>query len=110
MGTFDERNRLESGQFIGPRIFQTGQPIYGAGSDTIHHDIADDAEAYSALVRIKVEGGPASFSYKNYNLPSRYVLMALSSVLRIFGTHAALQCISSKSAPGREEFEYDQRG
>lgn len=30
-------------------------------------------EAYSALVRIKAEGGPASFSYKNYNLPSRCV-------------------------------------
>lgn len=28
-------------------------------------------EAYSALIRIKAEGGPASFSYKNYNLPSR---------------------------------------
>lgn len=28
-------------------------------------------EARSALIRIKAEGGPASFSYKNYNLPSR---------------------------------------
>ena len=31
-------------------------------------------EARSALVRIKAEGGPSSFSYKNYQLPSRFVL------------------------------------
>ena len=30
-------------------------------------------EAYSALTRIKAEGGPGSFSYKNYNLPARSV-------------------------------------
>jgi hypothetical protein len=29
------------------------------------------AEARSALIRIKAEGGDASFSYKNYNQPSR---------------------------------------
>jgi len=34
-----------------------------------HQDIADMDEAYSALTRIKAEGGPASFSYKNYQLP-----------------------------------------
>lgn len=61
---------------IGPRIFHTGDVIYGAGSGDIHQDIADSAEAHSALVRIKAEGGPASFSYKNYNLPSRLVLMS----------------------------------
>jgi hypothetical protein len=68
-----ERFRLESGQLIGPRIFQTGDVIYGAGSPGIHQDIVDMDEAYSALIRIKVEGGPASFSYKNYNQPSRWV-------------------------------------
>ncbi|KAA1472917.1 hypothetical protein DENSPDRAFT_839311 [Dentipellis sp. KUC8613] len=73
MRTFDERFRLESGQMVGPRIFQTGNPIYGSsgGGGAIHQSIVDDAEARSALVRIKVEGGPASFSYKNYMLPSR---------------------------------------
>lgn len=71
---FVERSRVESGQLIGPRIFHTGQIIYGAGAPEYHQDIHDMDEAYSALVRIKVEGGPASFSYKNYNLPSRYVI------------------------------------
>ena len=55
----------------GPRIFQVGDIIYGAGYGGIHQDITTMDEAYSALIRIKAEGGPASFSYKNYNLPSR---------------------------------------
>ncbi|KAF5386656.1 hypothetical protein D9615_001957 [Tricholomella constricta] len=68
---FVERSRVESGQLIGPRIFTVGDIIYGAGEAGIHQDIVDQAEAHSALVRIKAEGGPASISYKNYNLPSR---------------------------------------
>ncbi|KDQ62649.1 hypothetical protein JAAARDRAFT_171198 [Jaapia argillacea MUCL 33604] len=68
---FVERSRVEGGQLVGPRIYQTGNIIYGAAGAGIHQDIVDEAEAYSALLRIKVEGGPASFSYKNYNLPSR---------------------------------------
>ncbi|KAG6845196.1 hypothetical protein H0H87_012523 [Tephrocybe sp. NHM501043] len=68
---FVERSRIESGQSIGPRIFTVGDIIYGAGEPGIHQDIVDEAEAYSALARIKAEGGPASISYKNYNLPSR---------------------------------------
>ncbi|KAH9935808.1 hypothetical protein B0H21DRAFT_780838 [Amylocystis lapponica] len=67
---FAERFRVERGQLVGPRIFQTGNIIYGAGGD-VHQDIVDMDEARSALIRIKAEGGPASFSYKNYNLPSR---------------------------------------
>lgn len=58
---------------IGPRIFTTGDIIYGGGAPGIHQDIVDMEEAVSALTRIKVEGGPASISYKNYNLPSRSV-------------------------------------
>jgi hypothetical protein len=73
---FVERSRVERGQMIGPRIFHTGDVIYGAGSGDIHQDIATSAEAHSALVRIKAEGGPASFSYKNYNLPSRSVVIS----------------------------------
>ncbi|EPQ51053.1 hypothetical protein GLOTRDRAFT_118109 [Gloeophyllum trabeum ATCC 11539] len=68
---YDERNRLESGQMVGPRIYHTGDVIYGAGEPSLHQDIVDQDEAYSALLRIKAEGGPASFSYKNYNQPSR---------------------------------------
>lgn len=63
---------------MGPRIFQVGDIIYGGGAPGIHQDIVDMDEAFSALIRIKVEGGPASFSYKNYNLPSRWVIGAVS--------------------------------
>ncbi|KAI0956725.1 hypothetical protein AcW1_005336 [Taiwanofungus camphoratus] len=68
---FAERFRLERGQLVGPRIFQVGGVIYGAATPSLHQDIVDMEEARSALIRIKAEGGPASFSYKNYNLPSR---------------------------------------
>nr|VWO98440.1 Cytochrome P450 monooxygenase AKT7 (EC (AK-toxin biosynthesis protein 7) [Ganoderma boninense] len=68
---FAERFRLERGQLVGPRIFQTGTIVYGAGAPVYHEDIVSMEEARSALLRIKVEGGPSSFSYKNYNLPSR---------------------------------------
>ena len=68
---FWERFRVERGQEVGPRIFQVGDVIYGAGEPEIHQDITTMDEAYSALIRIKAEGGPASYSYKNYNQPSR---------------------------------------
>jgi len=57
---------------VGPRIFSVGDVIYGAALD-IHQEIVNMDEAVSALVRIKVEGGPGSISYKNYNIPSRFV-------------------------------------
>ncbi|KAK0210211.1 hypothetical protein DFS33DRAFT_1291450 [Desarmillaria ectypa] len=68
---FVERSRVERGHFVGPRIFQVGDVIYGAGDPGYHQDIADMDEAHSALIRIKAEGGPISTSYKNYNQPSR---------------------------------------
>ena len=68
---FVERGRVESGLMIGPRIFHTGEIIYGASSYSYHFDIANMEEVKEALTRIKVEGGPASWSYKNYNLPAR---------------------------------------
>ncbi|KAG5220285.1 amidohydrolase [Salix suchowensis] len=68
---FVERSRVESGQLVGPRIFTVGTIIYGAGLVGYHQDVADAAEARSALLRLKAEGGPSSISYKNYNLPSR---------------------------------------
>jgi hypothetical protein len=68
-----ERTRLERGQMIGPRIYTVGDIIYGAGAYPIHQDIVTQEEAYSALLRIKAQGGPASISYKNYNIPSRWV-------------------------------------
>ncbi|KAF8810077.1 hypothetical protein BYT27DRAFT_7162151 [Phlegmacium glaucopus] len=68
--SFCERSRIESGLMIGPRIFSVGDIIYGAALD-VHQEIVNMDEAVSALTRIKVEGGPGSISYKNYNIPSR---------------------------------------
>ncbi|KAF9010988.1 hypothetical protein BDZ89DRAFT_1167612 [Hymenopellis radicata] len=66
-----ERSRVERGHFIGPRIFHTGDVIYGAAAPGIHQDVATMDEAHSALIRLKAEGGPISTSYKNYQLPIR---------------------------------------
>ncbi|KAF9228696.1 hypothetical protein BS17DRAFT_691608 [Gyrodon lividus] len=68
---FVERARVESGLMVGPRIFHTGQVLYGASSYSYHLDIASTQEAKEALTRIKAEGGSTSWSYKNYNLPAR---------------------------------------
>ncbi|KAJ8093052.1 hypothetical protein PM082_020533 [Marasmius tenuissimus] len=68
---FIERSRLESGQMIGPRIFSAGAPIFAGTWPGLHEEIVDEKQAFSALYRIKAEGGPVSHSYKNYNLPSR---------------------------------------
>jgi len=62
---------VESGNMIGPRIFTTGTIVYGGTDAGYHEDIADETEARSALIRLKVEGGPYAFSCKNYQLPSR---------------------------------------
>jgi len=69
---FIQRGFVESGKWIGPRLFHTGNIIYGAGEVPWHQDINNLEEAKEALARIKAEGGPASFSYKNYNIPSRW--------------------------------------
>ncbi|KZT44231.1 composite domain of metallo-dependent hydrolase [Sistotremastrum suecicum HHB10207 ss-3] len=68
---YTERGRVERGLMHGSRIFHTGVVIYGGGYPGLHSDIVNLKDAYATLIRIKAEGGPASFSYKNYNLPSR---------------------------------------
>lgn len=42
-------------------------------------------DAFSALIRIKAEGGPSSWSYKNYNLPSRAMRQRLLLAARKLG-------------------------
>lgn len=71
VNTHIERSRLERGHFVGPRIFTTGAPLFSGTWVGIHEEIVDIPQAYSALSRIKAEAGPASLSYKNYQLPSR---------------------------------------
>jgi hypothetical protein len=80
-----ERGRIESGLMAGPRLFHTGTVIYGASEYSIHQDIASIREAREALIRIKVEGGDASWSYKNYNLPTRAARQRLLTAARQVG-------------------------
>jgi len=95
---------VETGKWIGPRLFHTGNIIYGAGAVPWHQDIDDLEEAKEALTRIKVEGGPASFSYKNYNIPSRYsyrrVLQLSRSMTPLKGSKAATVDRGKKSFYG----------
>ncbi|KAF9441331.1 hypothetical protein P691DRAFT_766420 [Macrolepiota fuliginosa MF-IS2] len=86
---FVERTRIERGQLIGPRIYTVGDIIYGAGAYPIHQDIVTQEEANSALLRIKAEGGPASISYKNYNIPSR----ASRQRLLLAATNLSMLCV-----------------
>ncbi|KAH7101042.1 hypothetical protein BKA62DRAFT_657878 [Auriculariales sp. MPI-PUGE-AT-0066] len=70
-GGYIERALAESGRIIAPRILHTGRVIYGGDGNGYHHEVVDFDQAREALTRIKAEGGPASFSYKNYQLPTR---------------------------------------
>ncbi|KAJ3843796.1 hypothetical protein F5878DRAFT_603808 [Lentinula raphanica] len=69
--TFAERSRLESGQFVGPRILTTGTVVFAGTWTGLYEEIVDEAQARAALTRIKAEGGPFAISYKNYQLPAR---------------------------------------
>ena len=101
---FIERSRVERGHFVGPRIFQVGDVIYGAGDPGYRQDIADMDEARSALIRIKVEGGPISTSYKNYNQPSRQAFSILSLLQLADGYY--FKCISAATLTGGVQSEH----
>lgn len=65
-----ERELVEQGHMLGSRIYHTGNVLYGAaGINRVEINSLEDAR--QALRRIKVEGGPASWSGKNYNQPAR---------------------------------------
>ncbi|ESK86757.1 amidohydrolase [Moniliophthora roreri MCA 2997] len=85
VNTFIERSRLESDQFVGPRVLTTGSPLFAGTWTGLHEEIADEEQAYSALYRIKAEGGPISHSYKNYQLPSRASRQRLLKAARKLG-------------------------
>ncbi|KIJ63294.1 hypothetical protein HYDPIDRAFT_113258 [Hydnomerulius pinastri MD-312] len=97
---FVERARVESGLMVGPRIFHTGLVVYGASSYSYHADIASSQEAKEVLTRIKAEGGPASWSYKNYNLPARASRQRLLSQARKMN----MACVPE----GGMNFDWDQ--
>lgn len=55
----------------GPRVFSTGNIIFGGDTPGGHFTIASMKEAYEALWRIKSEAGPVGISYKNYIIHAR---------------------------------------
>jgi hypothetical protein len=69
--THAERNRIESGYMVGPRVLTTGTVLFSGSWVGLHEEIVDMDQAYDALLRIKAEAGPVTISYKNYQLPSR---------------------------------------
>ncbi|KAJ7581528.1 hypothetical protein C8J56DRAFT_267327 [Mycena floridula] len=85
VSAFIERSRLESGQFIGPRIFTSGSVLFSGTWVGLHEEIVDLAQAEAALGRIMAEAGSVSLSYKNYQLPSRASRQRLMSVGRRLG-------------------------
>lgn len=66
-----ERNRVEKGYMYGPRVFHTGDVLYGSTQPSVYTEINSMSDARDALLRIKIEGGDSSFSAKNYQLPAR---------------------------------------
>ncbi|KAH8898441.1 hypothetical protein GQ53DRAFT_881601, partial [Thozetella sp. PMI_491] len=71
VGGMVERNLIEKGRMYGPRVFHTGDVLYGSTQPPVYTEINSQLDAKSALLRIKVEGGDESFSVKNYQLVAR---------------------------------------
>ncbi|RDW56992.1 hypothetical protein BP6252_13945 [Coleophoma cylindrospora] len=71
VGGYVERALVEKGAFYGPRIYHTGDVLYGSTQPNVYTEINSLADARAALLRVKTEGGDSSFSVKNYQLPAR---------------------------------------
>lgn len=71
VGGMVERNLVEKGRMYGPRVFHTGDVLYGSTQPPVYTEINSRADARSALLRVKVEGGDFAFSVKNYQLAAR---------------------------------------
>ncbi len=65
---FAAAERQRSGLTLGPRIFSTGEIIYGAKSPSVYARIDTYDDALEHVRRIKAQGG---ISVKNYNQPRR---------------------------------------
>lgn len=57
-----------AGQLIGPRIFSTGEIVYGAKAASVYAEINSLDDALDHVRRLKAQGGS---SVKNYNQPRR---------------------------------------
>lgn len=65
---FEASERQRAGLLLGPRIFSTGEVIYGARAPGIYARIDGYDDALAHVRRIKAQGG---VSVKNYNQPRR---------------------------------------
>lgn len=66
-----ERHLIEKGRMYGPRVFHTGDVLYGSTQPSVYTEINSLQDAHDALLRVKIEGGNSSFSVKNYQLAAR---------------------------------------
>ena len=57
-----------AGQMLGPRIFSTGEVVYGAKAADVYAEINNLDDALDHIRRLKAQGG---HSVKNYNQPRR---------------------------------------
>ncbi len=65
---FAAAERQRAGTLLGPRIFSTGEIIYGAKAPDVYARIDSYEDALAHVRRIKAQGG---ISVKNYNQPRR---------------------------------------
>lgn len=65
---FAAAERQQAGTYLSPRIFSTGEIIYGAKAPSVYARIDSYDDALAHVRRIKTQGG---ISVKNYNQPRR---------------------------------------
>ncbi len=65
---FAASERQRAGKLLGPRIFSTGEVVYGAKAADVYARIDSYEDALAHVRRIKAQGG---ISIKNYNQPRR---------------------------------------
>ncbi|WP_374408423.1 amidohydrolase family protein [Pelagerythrobacter sp.] len=65
---FAAAERQRAGMLLGPRIFSTGEIVYGAKAAGVYARIDSYEDALAHVRRIKAQGG---ISIKNYNQPRR---------------------------------------
>ncbi len=65
---FAAQERQRAGTLLGPRIFSTGEIIYGAKAADVYAEINGYDDALAHLRRLKAQG---AHSVKNYNQPRR---------------------------------------
>ncbi len=65
---FAASERQRAGTLLAPRIFSTGEIIYGAKAPSVYAEINNYEDALAHVRRIKAQGG---ISVKNYNQPRR---------------------------------------